>query len=40
MSIILDLPPEIEHRVLEAAEAEGVDVSTYFFDTVAPRLRR
>ena len=39
MSIILDWPPEIEKRVLEAAEAEGVDVSTYFYETVAPRLR-
>ena len=40
MTLVLDLPPEVESRVREAAQAEGVDISTYVYETVAPRLRR
>lgn len=29
MTLLVDLPPEIEARVHEAAEAEGVDMSAY-----------
>ncbi|MBV9851467.1 MAG: hypothetical protein JO250_17500 [Armatimonadetes bacterium] len=40
MTLIIDLPPEVESRVREAAQAEGVDVTTYVYEAVAPRLRR
>jgi hypothetical protein len=39
MTLILDLPPEVESQMREAAQAQGVDVSTYVYETVAPRLR-
>lgn len=29
MTVVLDLPPEVEARIYEAAEAEGVDTATY-----------
>ena len=29
MPLLIDLPPEIEARVHEAAEAEGIDAATY-----------
>lgn len=39
MSLVIDLPPETEAQVMAAANAEGVDVTTYFYETVKPRLR-
>lgn len=35
MTLILDLPPEIEARMHEAAEAEGVDTTTYVSEALA-----
>ena len=39
MSFVVDLPPEVETRVRLAAASEGVDVSTFVYETLAPRLR-
>lgn len=38
MSLVIDLPPEMETRVREAAEAEGVDISTFLQEAAASRL--
>ncbi len=39
MSLVVDLPPEMETQVRRAAESEGVDVSTFLRDAAAARLR-
>ena len=39
MSITVDLPPGVELQLRLAASAEGLDVSTYVYETIAPRLR-
>ena len=39
MTLVVDLPPEVELRVQEAAQTQGVNISTFFYETVAPRLR-
>lgn len=38
MTLLVDLPPEIEARVQEAAEAEGLDPAAYVSQTMAARL--
>ncbi len=35
MTLLVDLPPEIEARVHEAAEAEGVDITAYVREAMA-----
>ena len=35
MTLLVDLPPEIEARVHEAAEAEGVDTAAYVREAMA-----
>lgn len=35
MTLLVDLPPEIEARVHEAAEAEGVDMAAYVREAMA-----
>lgn len=39
MSLVIHLPPGVETQVHLAAASEGVDVSTYVYETLAPRLR-
>ena len=39
MPITVDLPPGVELQLRLAASAEGLDVSTYVYETIAPRLR-
>ncbi len=38
MTLLVDLPPKIEARVQEAAEAEGIDMADYVSETMAARL--
>jgi len=38
VTLLADLPPEIEARVQEAAEAEGIDTAAYVGQTMAARL--
>lgn len=38
MTVVLDLPPQVESRMREAAEAEGVDTSTYVSGAMAALL--
>lgn len=38
MPLLVDLPPEIEARVHEAAEAEGMDAATYVRETITALL--
>lgn len=40
MTLLVDLPPEIEARVYEAAEAEGLDVSVFMRETLEARVRQ
>ena len=35
MTLLVDLPPEIEARMYEAAEAEGTDAAAYVRDAMA-----
>ncbi len=35
MTLLVDLPPEIEARVYEAAEAEGIDAAAYVREAMA-----
>ena len=35
MTLLVDLPPEIEARVSEAAEAEGIDAAAYVREAIA-----
>jgi len=39
MSLMLNLPLEIESKVREAARSEGVDVSAYLLEAAEARLR-
>ena len=39
MPIVVDLPPGVELQIHLAAAAEGLDISTYVYETIAPRLR-
>lgn len=39
MTVVLDLPPEMESKMQELAQAEGIDVSALVRDTMAARLR-
>ena len=38
MTVVLDLPAEMEARMREAAESEGVDTATFVRETMAARL--
>lgn len=38
MTLVVNLPPEIESKVREAAEAEGMDAVTYVRETITARL--
>jgi len=38
MTVVLDLPPEVEARMREAAESWGVDTATYVRETMAAHL--
>ena len=38
MTLVLELPPELESRVQAAAEAEGLDMAAYVRETVQARL--
>ena len=38
MTLVLELPPDIESRVLQAAEAEGLDTSVYMGREMALRM--
>jgi post-segregation antitoxin (ccd killing protein) len=40
MSLLVDLPPEIESKVREVAAAEGLDVSALVRETMEARLRQ
>jgi hypothetical protein len=40
MPLLVDLPPEIEARVHEVAEAEGLDVSALVRETLEARVRQ
>jgi hypothetical protein len=40
MSLLIELPPETEAQVREAAEAEGVDVSTFLREAAEAHLRQ
>ena len=39
MTVVLDLPPEMESKMYEVAQAEGLDVPTLVRETMAARLR-
>ena len=39
MTVVLDLPPEMESKMHEVAQAEGLDVPTLVRETMAARLR-
>ena len=39
MTVVLDLPPEMESKMREVAQAEGLDVATLVRETMAARLR-
>lgn len=38
MTLLVDLPPEIEARIHKAAEAEGIDMAAYVRETMTARL--
>ena len=38
MSLVIDLPPDVETQVRQAAEAKGVDISTFLRNAAAPFL--
>ena len=40
MTLLVDLPPEIEARVHEVAQAEGLDVSALMREAVEARVRQ
>ncbi len=40
MPLLVDLPPEIESKVREVAEAEGLDVSALMREAVEARVRQ
>ncbi len=40
MTVAVDIPPDMETRVKQAAEAEGIDVPTYMREATASLLRR
>ena len=40
MTVVLDLPPEMESKMQELAQAEGLDLSTLVRETMAARLRQ
>lgn len=40
MTLVLELPPEMEGRVREVAQAEGVDVSALLREATEARLRQ
>ncbi len=40
MPLLVDLPPEIESKVREVAQAEGLDVSTLVRETLEARVRQ
>ena len=40
MTVVLDLPPEMESKMQEVAQAEGLDVSALVRETMAARLRQ
>ena len=40
MTLVVDLPPEIEARVHEVAQAEGLDVSALMREAVEARVRQ
>jgi hypothetical protein len=40
MTVLLDLPPEMESKMQELAQAEGLDVSALVRETMAARLRQ
>ena len=38
MTVVLDLPPEMERKMQEVAQAEGLDVPALVRETMAARL--
>jgi len=40
MTVVIDLPPEMESKMREVAQAEGLDVPALVRETMAARLRR
>lgn len=40
MTVVLDLPPDMESKMREVAQAEGLDVAALVRETMATRLRQ